>query len=453
MGVLLGALLLSPPALAFVCTCVKTNGGCKGSLEDGPSLSWTTREVKYTVQANGTADIPSFTAVQNTLQQAFSVWQTPTLSPNAAAVCGGANSPRSDLRFVATQPSVAKWAGYDFLQPTANVNLLVFRDDAWTAGSSADDIIALTTTTFSALTGEILDADIEFNSKQYNFVVMDPNGSQMDLLNTAVHEVGHFLGLAHCASDPNAVCGGDEVMEPSSSFGETKKRTLKCDDLNGLVFKYPAGLPNGYCNPAALNRACGFCTPPNTASQTPSITQVDHGTGRRGCQASAAPWLLTALFLGVRQRRRLLALAGVGLLLGACTTAECDGQTPPLDPLAPLILRMELAGQVLQDPWRVILRTDFADFDGDLGNGKAIYYANYKTEQQSELLLDRIFESTGGVPLNATQGTVALYVRFADTTTSGSVLHLGTRLVDGAGRKSNCYTVDLAFNLNPNATN
>jgi hypothetical protein len=113
---------------------------------------------------------------------------------------------------------------------------------------------------------------------------------------------------------------------------------------------------------------------------------------------------------------------------------------------------MELAGQVLQDPWRVILRTDFADFDGDLGNGRALHYANYKPQAEPEVSLSKVFEATGGVPLNATQGTIALYVRFADTTTSGSVLHLGTRLIDAAGRKSNCYTVDLAFNLNPNAT-
>jgi hypothetical protein len=369
---MLALLLLASPARAFVCTRANSSSSTQGSLQDGPSLSWMgTRTLPYTIQSDGTAQILPFSQTVSILQQAFSVWQTPTLSPNEAARCGSPNN-RSDIQFVATQNSPVTWVGYDFLQPNSNVNLLVFRDKVWPNGPGAVDIIALTTTTFSALTGEILDADIEFDSATYHFVADNPGPTDMDLLNAAVHEVGHFLGLAHCVSDPNGTCGHDEVMEPSSSFGETKKRTLKCDDLAGLVYKYPPGGPNGYCDPNNLTPTCGFCLPPNVANETPIITEVDHGTGRAGCQAGAALplWLPAALVGASRRRRRWLRVAAAAAVFGAsgCSTAECDGTTPPLDPLAPVILHMELAGQVPSDPWRVILATDFADFDGDLGN-------------------------------------------------------------------------------------
>ena len=94
-------------------------------------------------------------------------------------------------------------------------------------------IIALTTLTYNSLTGEILDADIEYNSEKFSFTGRLDGDRDTDLMNTTVHELGHFLGLGHTADTA-------DTMYPRADTGEIKKRTLTCNDARGLVFKYPA---------------------------------------------------------------------------------------------------------------------------------------------------------------------------------------------------------------------
>ncbi len=83
--------------------------------------------------------------------------------------------------------------GYDFLDPAATQNILIFRDSGWDAADAS--VIALTTTTYDPVTGEILDADIEFNSTdvQLQQSIGDAS-SDMDLKNTAVHEIRPLPG-------------------------------------------------------------------------------------------------------------------------------------------------------------------------------------------------------------------------------------------------------------------
>ena len=55
----------------------------------------------------------------------------------------------------------------------------------------------------------------------------------MDLLNIAVHEVGHGAGLTH----PDQTCV-DETMYAYAAEGETKKRTLNDGDIAGIKALY-----------------------------------------------------------------------------------------------------------------------------------------------------------------------------------------------------------------------
>jgi len=120
-------------------------------------------------------------------------------------------------------------------------------------------IIALTTVSYLDGSGEIVDADMELNAWDgsgpappgFYFTCVDsppaplcsssppflPAGCiSMDVQNVVTHEAGHVLGLGHSPS-PGA------TMEATAPAGETAKRTLAQDDVNGICAIYPAGQP------------------------------------------------------------------------------------------------------------------------------------------------------------------------------------------------------------------
>ena len=136
--------------------------------------------------------------------------------------------------------------------------------DCWDYGSG---VIALTTTTYNFETGEIFDADIELNEAEFPFTTADPwpDGGNIcgepgvdpndcvgtDLRNTVTHESGHMLGLGHSA-DPTA------TMFASANTGETSKRSLAQDDINGICAIYPPNQPPVTCGDAPpTNKGCG----------------------------------------------------------------------------------------------------------------------------------------------------------------------------------------------------
>lgn len=283
---LAAGLLCSAPARAFVCSRAASDSGEEG----GPSLSWFTRNLDYTIFEAGTADIAG-TAEQSALRASFAVW--PALDTGEAGTCAS-EAVGTDLQ-ISEAPGLGTTdrIGYDFLNPTQNENLMIFRDDEWPHDGQVG-VIALTTATYNALNGEILDADIEFNTAGFTFTASD-TGVDIDLINTAVHEIGHYLGLGHT----RVVTA---TMFARAERGETSKRDLACDDVDGLVFKYPAGAPNGYCDPPV--DACGFCAPPGVLRAIPTITvSGEEPDSEGGCGAvSGSPWFLLAALVVLRRR-------------------------------------------------------------------------------------------------------------------------------------------------------
>jgi hypothetical protein len=100
---------------------------------------------------------------------------------------------------------------------------------------SNPNVIAVTYVWFSN-NSWIEETDIRFN-ESFNWNCQgQPGGWEMDVENIAAHELGHTFGL------DDLYGGGDseKTMYGYAGYGETKKRSLHQDDIDGICYLYPA---------------------------------------------------------------------------------------------------------------------------------------------------------------------------------------------------------------------
>jgi hypothetical protein len=172
-----------------------------------------------------------------------------------------------------------------------NANVVVFRDEVWPQGKDSSTI-ALTTVTFSKITGEIVDADIEVNSAgDFTFTLSDSD-VQTDLLSIMTHEAGHFLGMAHSYDI--------EATMWASYGGGIEQRTLESDDVSGICAAYPpleTPIDPATCNPIPKYGFSSACL----SQQTERSCSVHPGIGTR--QESSSVLMVASLAILASSRR------------------------------------------------------------------------------------------------------------------------------------------------------
>jgi hypothetical protein len=227
-------------------------------------LFWSVRQVPFTLDIAGSHDAGAAASLE-AARISFKAWTDPSCT---------------DLVLVERSARSQRTIGDD------NVNAVLWREkdcrsvvpagdtcsekgacnnkyDCWDGDTGA---IALTTVLYSTRTGEIVDADIELNGESFVFTTMDspicasaatpsrPSSCvSTDVQNTLTHEIGHFVGLDHSPLT-------DSTMYAYAQSGETSKRTLTQDDIDGVCTIYPRGQPTSVCVPqgySALGTGCG----------------------------------------------------------------------------------------------------------------------------------------------------------------------------------------------------
>lgn len=188
---------------------------------------------------------------------------------------------------------------YDGYSPTAahefdGKNVVSWIDRNWPYDSN---LLAVTLRYSDSSDGRLLDADIVFNGADYRWSV---GGFDFDIENTAAHEVGHFGGLGHSTVQ-------EATMHPGAYAGETDKRSLAADDLNGLDAVY-----GGVAGATTSGNQDASRPPATVGTSARGISGGGSGGGcsitARGRRSSASSELLsTSLLLGCLAARRAAA--------------------------------------------------------------------------------------------------------------------------------------------------
>lgn len=285
----LPALVLAGPAAAFKRSVTEQGGDV--------CLYWPDRRISWRA-ASPLGAAAGESATLAALRASFAAWNDVDCS-DLLVVEGG--------RF-------GREVGYD--RSGGNANVVLFRtqgtceryqgEPCWDEGTCPalhdcwdypTDLLAVTTTTFDVC-GQLLDADIEFNGGEFTFTAADGPPCQggdttgcvaFDVQNTATHEIGHLLGLDHPGPSADPAIK-ETTMHASAASGETKKRSLEPDDVEGICTVYPEGRPALACVPAS---ECSRSRP-----------RRDDTCAAAGGDASAAALALVGVALAWRRRRR-----------------------------------------------------------------------------------------------------------------------------------------------------
>jgi matrixin len=206
---IISLLLFSAPAAAYVRTT--THSQCPNPT--AYPLYWGQTTVPYVIDAATTPDVSG--GAVDAVRASFQTWDDIASS-------------YINFRYDGTMANAP--VGFD-LHGT-NENVVRWIESGWTAASSA---IAITVLTFDCSNGQILDADITLNGQNHTFTINPAvDVSRDDVQNTVTHEVGHVLGFDH-NPDP------ESTLYAGALPGETKKRDLTADDIQGACDVYAIG--------------------------------------------------------------------------------------------------------------------------------------------------------------------------------------------------------------------
>lgn len=186
------------------------------------TVRWTERPVRYFVTNRGDEGV-SAAQFQQAIARAFATWQ---------------DEPAIDITF--------SFVGFTGGEPFEEdgINVLGFQSEP-----ELERVLGATGFTIDDATGRILESDIFFNSIFDWSVAPNGDSNRFDLESTAVHEIGHLIGLGHSAIGETELTSGrrrviakQAVMFPISfGPGNISDRRLKADDIAGGSDIYPEG--------------------------------------------------------------------------------------------------------------------------------------------------------------------------------------------------------------------
>jgi hypothetical protein len=189
--------------------------------EDTVSLKWRAGTISYFVRNEGVPNV-SASAFRDAVERGFQTWNA-----------------------VETAEADFQFAGFTNLRPfdVDDVNTIGFRNRP-----DLERVLASTGFTYIVSTGELVEADIFFNSRFQWTTAAAGEAGRFDVQSIATHEAGHFLGLGHSAlgetvrqGSGRRVIAAEAVMFPIAfSAGGTNERTLRADDIAGVSDIYPS---------------------------------------------------------------------------------------------------------------------------------------------------------------------------------------------------------------------
>jgi MYXO-CTERM domain-containing protein len=204
-------------ALLFWMLTVGSASAFSVSLTSGNVVRWNKKTITYALHPQCSADLPTNVCYQ-ALRDSFAAWEGQAcaeLQFNELAMS-------NNLKLTAI--------GYS----TNQINELAFiENNQWQYGSYT---LGVTAPVFYQ-DGTIFEADIAFNGLDH---IWTANGewNKQDVMNVAVHEIGHFFGMQHNLGgyDPNNPPTMATTADPN-----LKSKTPEPDDLKGVCFLQPKG--------------------------------------------------------------------------------------------------------------------------------------------------------------------------------------------------------------------
>ncbi len=217
--------ILMPVALAIVLTTPAAGYLKFGAKADSGQVTvkWQRQPIRYFLTDRGAPRVEP-EQLRQAVQQAFSSWER--LSSASA-------------RF--------EFVGFTGAAPSDEdgMTTLGFEDRP-----ELERTLGATSLLLDDSTGAIVEADIFFNSTFPWSVTPAGEAGRFDLESTALHEVGHLLGLGHSAlgetelrpGGGRRVLAAGAVMFPIAfSPGTIDERELRADDIAGVSDLYPDG--------------------------------------------------------------------------------------------------------------------------------------------------------------------------------------------------------------------